>query len=141
VIVRFQVAEARWRLLDLEGAKDLVAGTVSGYPEDQMFCVLALAEPRDTRVAQHIRGKLTDEDLSVALIAARGMGMLGSDIGYGVAMNGMKSSDPRQLALTALAFGDIGRTDAQPMLIKLLKDDQQHVRLAAATAILELKAG
>ena len=39
----------------------------------------------------------------------------------------------------AWAFGDIGRTDAQPILARLLKDDQQPVRLAAATAALELK--
>jgi len=41
--------------------------------------------------------------------------------------------------LAALAFGDIGRTDAQPILAQLLHDPDRPVRLAAATAILELK--
>jgi HEAT repeat protein len=140
-LVKFQVAEARWRLHDIEGAKDLIAGTVSGYPDDQMFCVLALAGPRDARVMQHIKGKLTSDYPEISLIAARAAGMLGSDAGYGVAMAGAKSADPRQRVMAAMAFGDIGRTDAQPILAKLLKDDQQSVRLAAATAILELKAG
>ena len=104
-----------------------------------MFCVLALAGPRDARVLQHIKGKLTSDYPEISLIAARAAGMLGSDAGYGVAMAGAKSADPRQRVLAAMAFGDIGRTDAQPILAKLLKDDHQSVRLAAATALLELK--
>jgi HEAT repeat protein len=137
--VKLQVAEARWRLHDMKGAEDLVAGTVSGYPDDQMFCVLALAGPRDARALGNVKGKLTSEYDEIALVAARSAGMLGSDNGYGVAMKGAESSDPRQRVLAAMAFGDIGRTDAQPILIKLLSDDQQSVRLAAATALLELK--
>jgi HEAT repeat protein len=139
-LVRFQVAEARWRLHDIGGAQDLIAGTVSGFPDDQMFCVLALAGPRDARALQHIRGKLTGDYQEICLIAARAAGMLGSDAGYGVAVNGAHSPDPRQRVLAAMAFGDIGRTDAQPILIKLLQDDEKTVRLAAATALLELKA-
>ena len=40
--------------------------------------------------------------------------------------------------LAALALGDIGRNDAQGTLAQLLKDQNQDVRIAAATAILEL---
>jgi HEAT repeat protein len=74
----------------------------------------------------------------VSLVAARAMGMLGSGAGYGVAMKGAKSVDPRQRHLAALAFGAIGRADAQPFLAPLLKDPESDVRLAAATAILQL---
>ena len=76
----------------------------------------------------------------VALVAARAMGMIGSDAGYGVAQNNIKTPDPRKKALAALAFGQIGRSDAQPILAPLLKDHEQSVRVAAATAILQLKA-
>ena len=138
-LVRFQVAEARWQLHDLGGAADLIAGTVSGYPDDQMFCILALASPRDARVMQHVRGKLTSDYPEISLIAARAVGMLGSDAGYGVAMIGAKSPDPRQRVMAVMAFGDIGRTDAQPMLSKGLQDNQQSVRLAAATAQLKIE--
>ena len=44
------------------------------------------------------------------------MGMLGSDAGYGVALNGMKSADKYQRHLAALAFAAIGRADSQDEL-------------------------
>ncbi len=137
--VRLQAAEAMWRLGDPDGLDTLVIGTISEYPDDQIICVLALAEPKDTRVIGHIQGKLTSENPEVALAAARAMGVLGSDAGYAVAVTGAKSSDVRQKAMAALAFGQIGRADAQEYLAPLLKDPNQPVRIAAATAILQLK--
>jgi len=141
--VRWQVAEAMWRLGNEEALKTLVAGSVSQYVDDQMLCTLALAAPKDQRVAAHIRGKLAYESGSgweeVSLIAARAMGMLGSDDGYNVAAEGVRSQDARQRQLAALAFGAIGRADSQPYLEKLLSDQSQSVRLAAATAILQLR--
>jgi HEAT repeat protein len=139
-IVRYEVAEAMWRLGDEVGLQALVVGTVSEYGEDQAICVLALAQPRDSRVAPHIWGKLTSPLPEVALVAARAMGMIGSDAGYGVALNNIRTPDPRKKALAALAFGQIGRSDAQPHLAPLLKDPDQSVRVAAATAILQLKS-
>src|SRR3954447_18802837 len=135
--VRLQVAEAMWRLSDDWALDTLVAGTVSGFADDQILCVLALAAPRDQRVLEHVRGKLTSDYTEVALAAARAMGQLGSDAGYGVAEHGAKSKDPRQRSRAAMAFGDIGRPDAQPILSQLLHDPERPVRLAAATAILE----
>jgi HEAT repeat protein len=137
--VRLQVAEAMWRLGDDEGLQTLVAGTVSGYGDDQAICVMALAGPRDQRAAGNIRGKLTSDYPEVSLVAARAMGMLGSDEGYGVAINGAKNVDPRLKTLAALAFGQIGRSDAQEYLAPMLKDESAPVRLAAATALLQLK--
>jgi HEAT repeat protein len=54
-------------------------------------------------------------------------------------MKTLRSKDPRIVVMAALAMGAIGRADAQPLLAPLLADDQQSVRLAGATAILELK--
>lgn len=139
-VVRLQVAEAMWRLGDQDGLQMLVVGTISGYPDDQIICVLALGEPKDVRVAPHLYGKLTSEYPEVALAAARALGMLGSDAGYAIALKASKNSDPRQKAMAALAFGQIGRSDAQDVLAPLLKDPNQPVKLAAATAILQLKA-
>jgi hypothetical protein len=36
-------------------------------------------------------------------------------------------------------MGAIGRTDAQPTLAQLMRDPDQDVRIAAATALLQLK--
>jgi len=133
-----QVAEARWRLGDLDGLADLISGSISPHPDEQITSYLAMAGPRDQRVIEHVRGGLTNHYAEVRLAAARAVGMLGSDEGYGIAMEGVKSADPRQRSLAALAFGAIGRADAQPYLAELLKDKDDEVRLAAATAVLQL---
>jgi len=67
------------------------------------------------------------------------MGKLGSDDGYGVALRGAKSTDPKIRLLAALALGAIERPDAQDELAILLRDANPDVRLAAAAAILQLK--
>jgi HEAT repeat protein len=133
-----QVAEARWRLGDLDGLADLISGSISPHPDEEITSYLAMAGPRDQRVIEHVRGGLTNYYAEVRLAAARAMGMLGSDEGYGIAMEGAKSADPRQRSLAALAFGAIGRTDSQQHLAELLKDKDDEVRVSAATAILQL---
>ncbi len=149
VAVREQASEALWRLGDSQGLEDLVALSVSAHPDDQMIGLLGLAEPSDQQVRQNVRGSLVIEDRNgeqsgypeAALVAARAMGMLGSDEGYGVAMRGAASKDPRQRQLAAFAFGAIGRSDAQGLLRSLLHDENADVRIAAATAIFQLQPG
>ena len=136
--VRQQTYESMWRLGDASAVDDLVALTVSLYVDDQMVGLLALAGPRDPSVRQHIRQGLTSDYPEVALVAARGLGMLGSDEGYRIAEKCVKAGDARQRFLAALAFGAIGRTDSQPFLKTLLNDKDARVRVAAAAAILQL---
>ncbi len=136
--VRLSVAEAMWRLGDEEGLKACVAACVSQFPDDQIIGALALAGPRDKRIRPYLRGKLTTPYEEVNLAAARALGMIGEDLGYGVAVKGAKSQDPRQRALAALAFGEIGRSDSQSTLADLLKDSQEPVRVAAAMAVMQL---
>jgi HEAT repeat protein len=138
--VRLQAAEALWRLGNANGLRALVAGVSSAYADDQMVSILALAGPKDRRVLGHVRGALTDDHTEVGLVAARAVGMCGSDEGYVIAVDGTKSKDPRQRSLAALALGAIGRSDAQSYLGNLLKDkDAPDVRLSAAQALLQLK--
>lgn len=139
--VRVQVSEALWRLGDTGAREELVAATFSHYVDDQAIAFIALAEPRDSQVLPHIHPGLISPYNQIALIAARAAGMLGSDAGYPLAVAGAENSDPAQRTLAAFAFGAIGRTDAQPILSKLLQDSNPDVRLAAATAILELREG
>jgi HEAT repeat protein len=138
--IRLQVAEAMWRLGDEDALDTLVAATVSYYADDQIIGVTALAARNDLRVTEHIRAKLVGQFPEVGLAAARALGNMGLDDGYAVATKGAESVDPRQRALAALALGAIRRSDAQPVLRKLLAAPEEPVRLAAATAILQLKA-
>ena len=138
--VRIQAAEALWRLGQEDGLKSLVAASASGYVDLQCVAMLGLAAPRDRRVLGHVRSGLTADFPEAQLVAARAAGMLGSDMGYAVAAGFVRSADPRQRMLAAMALGAIGRADAQSMLSELLKDkDAPVVRLAAAQALLQLQ--
>ena len=138
--VRLQAAEALWRLGDEGGLKTLVSASVSAFADDQCIGLLGLAGPKDRRVLGHVRSGLTADHIEVQLVAARAAGMLGSDMGYVIAMEAVTSKDPRQRHLAALALGAIGRSDAQGVLVELLKDKESpDVRLAAAQAILQLQ--
>lgn len=137
--VRQQASAAMWQLHSTQGRDDLISWTISRYPDDEMFGFLALSEPHDRTIIQHVRIGLVSEWPEVSLVAARGMGMLGSDEGYAIAIKGAESIDPRQRLEAALAFGAIGRSDSQDQLRKLLTDSATNVRIAAAEAILQLK--
>jgi len=139
VATRLQAAEALWRLGDEEGLKYLVAAALSGHPAQKMFALLALAGPRNHAVIEHVRAGLDSEYLEVSLVAARSLGMLGSDEAYTLAANTTRSAEWRQRHLAAMALGAIGRPDAQDLLAPLLKDPEGDVRLAAAAAILQLR--
>jgi len=137
--VRQQAAEAMWRLGDEQGRNDLIGWSVSKYPDDEMIGLLGLAATHNHSLIEHVRAGLVTDWPEVNLVAARAMGMLGSDEGYGIAQQGARSTDPRQRILAAMAFGAIGRTDAQGLLRNLLKDPEPNVQVAASEAILQLR--
>lgn len=137
--VRQQAAEAMWRLGSEEGLEELVGWSISRFQEDRMIGLLGLAAPRNRNVVEHLRGGLVTDSPVVSLVAARALGMIGCDEGYGVALRGATSAVPQQRLLAAFAFGSIGRSDAQEVLRKLLADADPNVRVAAAQAILQLK--
>ncbi|MBC8105467.1 MAG: HEAT repeat domain-containing protein [Anaerolineae bacterium] len=138
-VVRLQVFEAMWRLGDDDGLERLIGSSISQAPDDQIIATLALAEPRNEKVSGVIYSKLVSDYPETELAAARAMGMLGSDAGYTIAMNATRDADPRRRVMAAMALGAIGRSDAQPALTRLLGDQNPNVKLAAATAILQLK--
>jgi HEAT repeat protein len=139
VRVRQQASEALWRLGNEDGKSDLVALTVSSYADDRGIGLLGLAARKDPDARKFIVGSLTSYWLEVNLVAARALGMLGSDEGYTIAVEAANDPEPRNRLLVALALGAIGRSDSQPILAKLLKDKNAAVRVAAATAILQLQ--
>jgi HEAT repeat protein len=137
--VRLQVAEALWKLGDERGLQNLVAASVSAYPEDVIISYGAIAASKNPKLQLHVLAGLTNEYPEIALAAARALGDMGTDVGYGVALQGAKSREPRQRYMAALALGAIGRSDAQDVLASMLQDkDFPDIRLAAAYALLQL---
>jgi len=137
--VRLMAAEALWRLGDEAGRKALLEWSVSAFVDDNVIATLALGAHRDPSVIAVLQGKLTDDYEEVRLAAARALGRIGSDAGYGVALRLAGAEDARQRGMAALALGDIGRLDAQPVLARLLREDPSaDVRLHAAAALLQL---
>jgi HEAT repeat protein len=89
-------------------------------------------------VLGNVEGLLRGDYLEVSLVAARAAGMLGSDDGYGLALESVKSANLGQRVLAGMALASIGRSDAQPALRKLLSDNDPDARLVAAGAILAI---
>ncbi len=136
--VALNAAEGLWRLGDKRGLQPLMTASISQFTDDNVIGVLALGGNREPQVWTLLKSKLNDDYPEVALSAARALGRIGSDAGYMVAATEAAAIEPRRRALAALAFGDIGRLDAQDMLRPLLDDADADVRLAAATAMLRL---
>jgi HEAT repeat protein len=139
--VQQQAAAALWRFHDQRGLDVLSAKLISKYPDDQIFALVALAEPGDPRVRGQVRGQLSTWPPEVQLTAARALGMLHSDAGYSLGIKYATSADETERVFAAEALGAIGRSDAQSTLAKLLDDPSAQVKLAASAAIIQLGAG
>jgi HEAT repeat protein len=147
--VRLLVSEAMWRLGDDAGLTDLLS-LMNGDEGERIFAAQALAEreSQGPNVRQHIRTLfLTDfgsepheraRATDVRLAAARALGKLGSDEGFGLAVQQSTSSIARHRAMAAAVFTAIGRKDGLPYVAPLLDDADPAVRTAAAGAVLTL---
>jgi HEAT repeat protein len=140
--VRLQAAEAMWRLGDERGLKALVAASISAYPDDVIIAFLAMSASKDHQLLDYIETGLNNDYPQIALAAARACGELGSDAGYGVALEGARSKDGLQRYMAAVALGSIGRVDSQDALATLLHDkESEDIRLAAAYSLLQIGEG
>ena len=137
--VRLAAAEAVWRLGRERGLANLLAATLNQYSSDNVLGTLGLAAHDDANSRAALAGKLTADYPEVRLAAARGLGQLGSDAGYGVALQAADDPEPRRRTMAAAALGEIGRGDAQPVLAELARDPEPAVRVAAAAAVLKLR--
>ena len=147
--VRLQAIRALAMMGDKRAREALKGNSVSAYPDDVIFAVLAMADTKDELLLPFIYDQLNlHEHIEVRLAAARALGEAGFDIGYNVAVPATKDKDPQRRFLAAMALGAIGRTDTQEPLAVLLREKlpsepseaakAQQVKLAAAYAILKL---
>ena len=152
--VRDHALEAMARVPNAEAKRELVFMTEAGVGAEEVFALSALAVTRDPSLAATYRYKLAQGDhLETRLAAARGLGLLGLDGGYDVAVRALhykgapvrdseSSREERLLRvrlLAASALGAIGRTDALGALERLMnRSGDPREQVAAARAILEI---
>ncbi|NIA06827.1 MAG: hypothetical protein GWP14_04170 [Actinobacteria bacterium] len=160
--VRLQAAEALVLLGDQNALPKLQLWQYSTNYQERVFAVqlMGQVEPPPDFTADLLQA-LDDPNQLVQLQAARSLGRLGQQAGFGKAIKylrpsaGMKRSIAKQMGISyedpqlqteitkirsaaALALGDIGRWDAAKHLEKILDDGNAQVALAAAYATLKL---
>ena len=152
--VREHALEAMARLGNREARQELTFMANAGVGSEEVFAINALSETGDAVYLDTFRYKLaTATHLETRLAAARGLGRLGCDDGFDVALRALKTdrrlieypNDPaagqtlRVKQMAAAALGAIGRVDALPALAKLMDDPTDpRLQVSAARAILEI---
>jgi len=152
--VRQHALEAMARLGNRDARRELAFMANSGLGPEEVFALNALGQTGDPIYQDTFRYKLdTAVHLETRLAAARGLGLLGFDDGFQVALTALKIKRParddpndppeaqvlRARQLAAAALGAIGRSGALPSLRKTLhRQSDPRVQVSAARAILEI---
>ncbi len=116
--------------------------------EARVLALQSLVELRTPDARGYLLDRLRDEFLETRLIAARGLGAIGSSEGFELAMENLDATfndpeDPnrtfRVRSLAALALGAIGDERALPALQKLAETESDaRTQVAASYAILQI---
>ncbi len=154
--VRMHALEALARLGNGDARRELTFQANSGVGADETFAIQALAATRDRKFVDTFRYKLINgAHLETQLAAARGLGLIGIDDGFDIAMKAIQShirrirdrDDPkasqilRARQLGAAALGAIGRSDSLAKLVATLhKSTDPRVQVSLARAILDILA-
>ncbi len=154
--VRQHVLEAMARLGNPEAKRELTFLANTGIGADEVFALDALAQTGDAAYLATFRYKLQSAThLETKLAAARGLGMMGRDDGFSVALRALSVDSPvvqdvndpvagqrlRVKQLAAAALGAIGRAEAlEPLGDMLEHSDDPRLQVSAARAILEILA-
>jgi len=152
--VRQHALEAMARLGNREAAQELAFMTNAGIGSEEVFALLALSATGDPRYVDTFRYKLaTAIHLETKLAAVRGLGLLGYDDGFDLAVRSLGQTratvndpdDPpagqvlriRQMA--AAALGAIGRDEALAPLQAMMEGSADpRVQVSAAGAALRI---
>ncbi|PKL47443.1 MAG: hypothetical protein CVV39_05755 [Planctomycetes bacterium HGW-Planctomycetes-1] len=147
-IVAFNAVEAIARIGDEKIYSKIWTMLISVYADDRYFGSHAMGALGGIKGANAIITLLDDDVVEVRLAAAKELGMLGDNSGQIVVLeylNSPESADKdtidRRNTLAALAIGQIGTEALTAHLPKLLKNDSQFVRLAAAKSVFILAKG
>jgi HEAT repeat protein len=144
--VRFQALEAIARLGDERIFTRLWAIVYSSYADDRVIAVRAMGALGTKKAKDVLITKLDDDVLEVRLAAAEQLGTFGDITGQPEVLDvfeknltaGMDNeSKQRVYVLTALAIGRIQTPALTRFLPRLLDNQSQFVRIAAAKAVFQ----
>lgn len=154
--VRQHALEAMSRLGNRDARQELAFMANTGVGSEEVFALNALANSGDRSVIETFRYKLANADhTETKLAAARGLAICGSDEGYTIALEAVRSFKPvrddrddpageqvlRVRQLAAAALGAIGRADANSMLDRELHQSKDpRLQVSLARAILEISS-
>jgi len=146
--VRLQAAEAMALLGNSRAVRLMLNYCRSGYDDEAILALQTLgriggdkAREQVAYVYEHSSGR---QRLGMRLAAARSLAMLGDDRGYHDAVKaldyrrGSAEDSARIRVLAALALGEMGNKAALGKLKQAMEDENNEVRIAAASAILQI---
>ncbi len=131
--VRVRAAEALTEMADPSTVQDLVMALTDPVPEVRIQAVAALARVRDNRAARSILHQLDREDEWAAHRIGDALVRFGS--GAVDAMVEYLEGPGRYGPLVVRSLGLIGDTSAEPVLGRLLGDENEEMRMRAAAAL------
>jgi len=148
--VRFQAAEAIAMLGDDRIYPKLWSLLISAYADDRVVGVRSMGALGTTEAKNALITMLDDDILEVRLTAAEQLGTHGDTSGKPVVLDVFeknqtagfdKESQERINVLTAIAIGEVGAASLTKFLPRLLENESEFVRIAAAKAVLRRTMG
>ncbi len=149
---KFEITAALARLGEPSAVTALVAFSVSKYVDDRIFAMATWPDVHSPDAADVLLSGLQDPmpgltnpspqiELmtdSIRLTAARSLGKMGNRAGLDGAMLYRRHPQPAIRSLAAMALGEILQPSESKVLVDMMKDPDEHVRVAAAAAIVNL---
>jgi HEAT repeat protein len=128
---------------------DIIRTSLESEPVAKLLALQTMVELRSPAVGEALRYRLSQEGdyLEARLLAARGLGRLGSAVGYDLAIDSLRHRDKEQVdtmrvrSLAALALGAIGDSRALAELARTAENESDaRTQVAACYAICEILA-
>ena len=139
-VVRVQIAEALVKLGDEEALEPLHGAAYSKSPEVQVLAVDILGRLEDKAMVGNFTQFLRQDPVQLRMAAAEALLQIGRARGVPVVRiltEGAAHPEPVVRAQAAAGLGLSNDPDAAFVLVKLLEDADEQVRMSAASAVLK----
>ncbi len=137
VLIRVQIAEAIYRLGDTDVLDSIRAGMFSQFDEVRILSVQILGRLYDRQWEPAIENTLKKDPIELKLAAAGTLGRFGNRKGLDIILDAAQSQSVLLRSQAAICLGMFrNEPTATQMLIGMLTDQSEPVRLAAAAGLL-----